>query len=122
MTKVRRMISSLGALKLGASALVGGLAIGGACGGPNPGDCRGDPFCNNGGIGAFCDGNSECFDGYCCEKKGCNEGMCTYRCDNDSECPSNMGCEHDVCFFRCGGDGDCLNGQECKHDGVCEWE
>ena len=118
MINVRRLFSPIGAATLGGLALLCGLALG-SCG---PRDCRNNPNCGGGGIGAFCAENNDCYNGYCCDKKECADGMCTFRCDGNNECPPGMACEHDACFYRCGGDSDCLPDQECKHDvGICEW-
>ncbi|MEZ4383986.1 MAG: hypothetical protein R3A79_21820 [Nannocystaceae bacterium] len=120
--RLAHALTSMRAAKLGALSLLAGVALGVACGGPR--DCRYDPYCGGGGIGAFCDRNADCFDGYCCEKDQCSGGMCTFQCDNDGECPAGMACEHSACFFTCASDADCLPDQKCKHDnpGVCEWD
>jgi len=104
--------------------LVGGLALGAAsCGPPPIGDCRFDPNCGSGGIGAYCGRDSDCFDNHCCKKDECDGGMCSFECDNDGQCPRGMLCEHKTCFFVCGANGECGPGQECKHGGrVCEWD
>ena len=93
------------------------------CGPPGPpvGDCRYNPDCG-GGLGGFCDRDSECGSGYCCERKECDHGMCTFDCDSDPECPAGMLCQHDTCFFSCNNHGDCARGQKCKHGRVCEWD
>lgn len=116
------LLSSLRPLHLLlAAALAIGGAIGAACG-PQIADCRHNPHCGAGGLGAYCDNDNQCFDGYCCEKEQCDGGMCSLRCDNDGECPAGMLCEHNACFFTCDVDGHCAPGQECKHGNrVCEW-
>lgn len=94
---------------------------------PPPGtDCRHNPNCNAaggiGGIGAYCDVNSQCASGHCCEKNECDGGMCTQSCKKDDDCPVDMLCEHDECFWICDHDSDCAPGQNCAHDNrVCEW-
>ena len=119
MSIVRAFSSPTRALLLAAFALVGGAALGVACGPP---DCRYDPNCGGGSIGAFCSNNAQCFDGYCCGKNECNGGMCTFQCDGDVECPAGMLCQHGACFFACANNADCLPDQKCKHDRVCEWD
>lgn len=88
----------------------------------DPEHCRFDPDCG-GGIGAFCDEESDCDEGICCDSGNCGGGMCTYRCDNDNPCPDDMACEHGTCFFTCDDDVDCAAGQSCEHGHtICEWE
>lgn len=103
-----------------------------SCGAPPPtgsggeydeiAQCRFDPGCN-GGMGALCDGDTDCASGFCCTNGNCAGGMCTAPCDHDNDCPSNMLCEHKVCFFACDNNAECAEGMSCEHDNtVCEWE
>lgn len=101
-------------------ALVAGFAVGVACG-PPAGDCRVNPHCGGGGLGAYCDHDNQCFDGWCCDKKECDGGMCSLHCDHDDECPGGMLCQHNACFFGCDVNANCAPGQECRHGRVCEW-
>ncbi|HEY8379310.1 MAG TPA: hypothetical protein VIK91_22605 [Nannocystis sp.] len=90
---------------------------------PPPGtDCRFNPHCGSGAIGAYCEHDGQCASGYCCESDHCDGGMCTQRCDADPECPPGMLCEHGTCFFACDHHDDCAPGQKCEHGHrVCEW-
>lgn len=103
------------------AALGAALVLLGGCS-ADPDFCRFDPGDCAGGIGGYCDYDSDCQDGYCCrEMSNCGGGMCTYACDRDDHCPPDMACEHGKCFFTCRVDADCAHGMECEHDGVCEW-
>ncbi|MBL9107491.1 MAG: hypothetical protein JNL82_41780 [Myxococcales bacterium] len=105
-------------LGLTASLLVGAI-LGISCG-PPPVNCHLDPYCNSGDLGAFCENDSECRDGYCCESKSCNDGMCSLPCDGSDECPGGFKCSGGSCFFACNNDSQCANGQDCDK-GACKW-
>jgi hypothetical protein len=85
--------------------------------------CRFSPDACFGNVGANCDNDNDCNDGFCCEENAnCGGGMCTLDCNDDGDCPSFMRCEHNMCFFRCDNDSDCSDGQSCEHgETVCEW-
>lgn len=86
-------------------------------------DCRFDPLCPGGNVGASCEEDRNCAAGFCCDTGNCGGGMCTFPCDDDDDCPSDMSCAHDVCFFRCGSDRDCADGMSCEHGHtIREWE
>lgn len=86
-------------------------------------ECRLDPMCDSGGVGAVCTADGDCAQGTCCTTgMNCGGGMCTIDCAKDDDCPADMACEHAVCFFRCAKDEDCADGQTCEHMGtICEW-
>ncbi|HEY5958337.1 MAG TPA: hypothetical protein VIV60_17355 [Polyangiaceae bacterium] len=66
------------------------------------------------GIGAYCQVNYDCADGFCCTSPPCGHGMCSYRCAASADCPYGALCDGGVCYSRCQSDPDCYVGQHCK--------
>ncbi len=113
---MNRILASLVTLGLLVCTVIGPMGCS-----SDPPHCRYNPECN-GGIGAFCDFDNDCIEGFCCDSANCGGGMCTYSCGDDLDCPSDMLCEHGNCFFACDFDADCADGQTCEHAStVCEW-
>lgn len=100
-----------------------GLVIGLACAPPLPGgSCRGNPLCNTGELGAYCERDSECRQGHCCENDECDGGMCSLPCGKNDPCPGGLTCHDGNCHFLCDIDLDCADGQRCKDDSFCSWD
>lgn len=116
------MLSPRLAARLGlVAALALGAVLGASCNPPPPGNgCFNDPYCGTGGFGAFCDHDSECFDGFCCESDACNHGMCSYHCDNSDDCPFGYKCSGGACFVACDNDAQCAGGTDCDK-GACKY-
>jgi len=103
-----------------ALSLLLGAVLGASCN-PPPRGCFNDPYCGSGDFGAFCDRDSDCFDGFCCESDACNNGMCSYKCDDTDECPGGgFKCSGGACLVACSNDGQCAAGQDCDK-GACKW-
>ncbi len=104
-------------------SLLLGVGLGVACGPPPGASCRANPFCDTGGLGAFCNNNGQCAQGGCCDNKDCGEnGMCALTCNKDKDCPGDQTCHGGWCYFQCGFDEDCADGQRCKDDHFCSWD
>lgn len=106
------------------ASLLLGAVLGVACGPPPGASCRLNPLCGTGDLGATCNGNGDCRSNHCCDKKECDGGTCTYKCDgkNDAPCPGGMSCHGGECYFGCAVDLDCANGQRCKDGNYCSWD
>ena len=119
-------MSSRSPLRPGLAALASlalGVALGIACAPPIPGGpCRGNPFCDTGDLGAYCDNDGDCRSGRCCENDDCDGGMCTVPCGKKQACPAGLTCHAGNCHFGCDIDLDCADGQRCKDDKFCSWD
>ena len=74
------------------------------------GDDDNAPFGPGGGVGAPCRDDFDC-------AARCDEGFCTFNCENDSQCTPGSACvdEHGgICAVLCNSDPQCGPGFRCR--------